>query len=266
MTGALRYEWMRIKTIGSTYWLFGIAVLLDVLITALIVWGLNSGLPDDMNVEEVTSFALTAGGSFVVIPVLVAPFCAVVGVLAIGHEYRYGTNKATLTAVPDRPAVLTAKLVVVAGWVVVTVGTVLLLNFLISALFLNVFDVSGETIRPLFLYLVYCLGFAVAGFAVAAIFRNQTGAMVAVLVWPLVIEPIVNGILSILGQINEGYASLANLLPASAGRRMMFDPYDLFAGFGEFDTWGILPSLLTYLVGIAVLLAAGVTLFIRRDA
>ena len=109
MTGALRYEWVRIRTIGSTYWFYGIAVGITVLITGLVIWGVNSSLPEDFNVEEATTWVVTGLGSGSFVPVLAAPFCAAVGVLAMGHEYRYGTNKATLTAIPDRSAVLTAK-------------------------------------------------------------------------------------------------------------------------------------------------------------
>ena len=45
-------------------------------------------------------------------PVLAAAFYAVIGVMSMGHEYRYGTNKATLTALPDRITVLVGKMVV----------------------------------------------------------------------------------------------------------------------------------------------------------
>lgn len=266
MTGALRYEWVRIKTIGSTYWFYGIALALTLLITIFVTWGVNSSVPEDFSLVEATTWVITGGASAVVIPVLAAPFCAAIGVLTLGHEYRYGTNKATLTAIPDRYAVLTAKLVVLTAWVLVTVGSILFVNFAIAGLFLNIFDVSGDTIRPVLLYVLYCLGFAYAGLGLSAILRNQTGAMVAVLVYPLVVEPIINGIMSLLGEVNQGFESLANLLPAAAGRRMMFSPFDEQAGFGQLDTWGIGPSALIFVIGVAITIAAGATLFVKRDA
>ena len=125
---------------------------------------------------------------------------------------------------------------------------------------------SGDTIRPVLLYVLYCLGFAYAGLGLSAILRNQTGAMVAVLVYPLVVEPIINGIMSLLGEVNQGFESLANLLPAAAGRRMMFSPFDEQAGFGQLDTWGIGPSALIFVIGVAITIAAGATLFVKRDA
>jgi ABC-type transport system involved in multi-copper enzyme maturation permease subunit len=266
MRGALRYEWVRISTIGSTYWFYGIALGLTLLITIFVTWGVNSAAPDDFTLVEATTWVITGGASAVIIPVLAAPFCAAIGVLTLGHEYRYGTNKATLTAIPDRYAVLGAKVAVLTLWVLVTVGSILLVNFAIAGLFLNIFDVSGDTVRPVLLYLLYCLGFAYAGFGLSAILRNQTGAMVAVLVYPLVVEPVVNGIMSLLGEVNEGFESLANFLPAAAGRRMMFSPFEEQAGFGQLDTWGVGPSVLMFVVGIALTVAAGATLFIKRDA
>ncbi len=268
MTGALRYEWLRIRTIASTYWFLGLAVGLTFLLTLLVIWGTNSGGPDDdFTWVEATTFVITGGASVSTIPVLVAPFCAAIGVLSIGHEYRYGTNKATLTAIPNRSAVLAAKLVVLTGWVLVTTVVSLLLNFAMAALFFEYFEVSGATVRPMLLYVVYCLGFAMAGFGMAAAFRNQTGAMVAVLVWPLVIEPVLSGILVVLGNFNDGFEGLSNVLPASAGRRMMFSPYETFAGFfGQVDTWGVSVSAITYLLGVAAVVAVGSTLFFRRDA
>jgi hypothetical protein len=254
------------RTIASTYWLFGIAVGLTFLLTVFVIWGVNTATPEDFTLVEATTWVITGGASAVVIPVLAAPFCAVVGVLAMGHEYRYGTNKATLTAIPDRPAVLAAKLTMVAAWTLLTTAVILAFNLAAAGLFLSVFDVSGETLRPVLLYVLYCLGFAFAGFGLAAVFRNQTGAMVAVLVWPLVVEPIINGILTLMGEINEGFAKVANVLPAAAGRRMMFDPYDDQAGFGQFDTWGVAPSAMVFVLGVAVVLAAGVALFVTRDA
>ena len=268
MIGALRYEFLRIRTVGSTYWFYGISVVLTTLLTLIIIWAVNTGGPDDdLSSSEVTTFVITGGASIATIPVLVAPFCAAMGVLAIGHEYRYGTNKATLTAIPDRYAVLAAKLVTLTLWVLATTLTVLLVNFTLSALFFDLFEVSISTWRPLIMYIVYCLGFTFAGFGLAAVFRNQTGAMVAALVWPLVFEPIVSGVVLVLSNFNDGLEQLSNFLPASAGRRMIFSPYDFFAGyFGEVETWGIAASFVTYLLGVLVVVVAGGAAFIRRDA
>lgn len=269
MTGALRYEVMRIRTIPSSYWLAGIAITITVGITLLLCWAVASG--DELQAEfagpEVTLWVVTGGATFAVMPVLAAALSAVIGAMSIGHEYRYGTNKATLTAIPDRVAVLAAKILVLTAWVTAIVVTILLINLFFVWLFVSDPELGSGVVRPLVNYWGYCVGFALAGFALSMIFRHQTGAVVAVLLWPFVLEPIINAVLTAIGEQSQaGLRELTNLLPASAGRRSMFYPYVDFAGFGEFDTWGVGASTLVFWVGVLILVGTGATLFIKRDA
>jgi ABC-2 type transport system permease protein len=266
MIGALRYESMRIRTIASSYWLSGIAIVLTAGITMLLALTVDAADIDDVAPAEVTTWVLTAGASFAIMPVLAAAFYAVIGVMAMGHEYRYGTNKATLSALPDRITVLVGKMIVLIVWITATVVATLIVTFLVTSVFFSDPDFSAAA-RPVFAYWSYSLGFGLAGFGLTAIFRNQTGAMVLVLIWPFVLEPIINGVLFALSQTSEGIGTLTNLLPAAAGRRSMFDPYvDLAGGFGELDTWGLGASFLVFWLGVLVLVVAGSVLFIRRDA
>ncbi len=127
---------------------------------------------------------------------------------------------------------------------------------------------SSEAWRPVLNYAGYCSGFALAGYALSAIFRNQVGAIVTVLLWPLVAEPILYGIAVGIAQAsNTGLGKLTNLLPASAGRRSMFDPYDLSVGYGtDISVWGIGTSTFVFWLGVLLVMAAGCTAFIKRDA
>ncbi len=269
MTGALKYEWTRIRTIASSYWMSGFAVVLSVGIALLIAVLSSAHDMQELNLAQFTSWVLTAGASFAGIPVLAAAFFAVMGAMTMGHEYRYGTNKATLTALPDRVAVYAAKCLILFVWVTVSVAAILLLNALVAALFMGNPQFSTDAIRPIVNYWGYCVGFAFAGLGLAAIFRNQTGAIVAVLVWPFVLEPIVYTVLGVIGERsnNAGMGAITNLLPASAGRRSIFDPYDIFAGFsGVIHTWGVGGSTLVFWIGILLVVGGGVTSFLLRDA
>lgn len=268
MTAALKYEWMRIRTIASTYWMSGMAIGLSLAIALLIALLSSAGEIDELNIAQFTSWVVTAGASFAGIPVLAAAFFATMGAMAMGHEYRYGTNKATLTALPDRVAVYAAKALVLVAWVSAVVATILLLDFAVAWLFMSDPEFSSEAIRPLVNYWGYCVGFALAGLGLSAVFRNQTGAIVAVLIWPYVIEPIIYGVLGTIGQAsNAGIGKITNLLPASAGRRSIFDPYELLAGFGgAIPTWGVGASTLVYWTGVLIVVGAGLALFMTRDA
>lgn len=268
MTGALKYEWIRITTIRSSYWMSAMALFFTVAISFVIAGFVSASDVSEMNIPQVTTYAVTGGVSGPIIPVMAAPFYAVMGAMAIGHEYRYGTNKATLTANPDRVAVLSAKLLVLLGWVFVVAAATLLVDLFVTWAFLDMANFESAIIRPMVNYVGYCLGFAVAGFALAAVFRNLTGAIVAVLTYPLVIEPIIYGVAVIVAQASSaGIGKITNLLPAAAGRRMLFDPYEIFAGFGsDIDVWGVGAASVTFYIGVAIVLVAGSAFFIRRDA
>ncbi len=274
--GALRYEWVRITSIRSSYWMSGLAVVLSAgvaIILCLVVNAANSAgdLGDLAGEATFSTWIVTAGASGPGMPILAAVFFAVMGCMAMGHEYRYGTNKATLTALPDRIAVLSAKSLVLAGWVAVTAVLILLVNAGLAWLFVDGISLDGDSLRPMVFFILYCVGFSLAGLMLSAITRNQVGSIVTVLVWPLVLEPIVFAILraTALSGSDIGLGKLANLLPASAGRRTMFRPFELFANLdvsSETTIWGLGASTVVFWVGIAILLVAGGTLFIRRDA
>lgn len=269
MTGALKYEWMRIRTIRSSYWMSALAIVLTCGITLLMAASVSaSDLGSDFDFYQVTTYIVLAGASGPVIPVMAAPFYAVMGVLAVGHEYRYGTNKATLSAIPDRIAVLSAKLVVLVAWVLASVVVTLLLSMAITWVFLDDPQWGSHLARPLLNYTGYCVGFAVTGMGLAALLRNQTGAIVAALTWPLVVEPIIYGVSVAIGEATGGgLGKLTNLLPASAGRRALFDPYEAFAGFGSsVDVWSVSAAVVVFWMGVGVALVAGVTSFVTRDA
>jgi ABC-2 type transport system permease protein len=268
MSGALKYEWVRIRTVASSYWMSAFAIVLSGAIAVLIAIFSSAPEVQRINVFQFTSWVLTAGASFSGIPVLAAAFFAVMGAMAMGHEYRYGTNKATLTALPDRVAVYVAKSAVLVGWVTVSVAVLIAVNFAAAGLFMTHPHFSTGMVRPLVDFWSYCVGMSLAGLSLAAIFRNQTGAIVAVLVWPYVVEPILYGVLTALGQASHVDLTLwTNLLPFSAGRRSIFDPYELIAGLGGVvDTWGVAASVLVFWIGIALILAGGVASFLRRDA
>lgn len=276
MIGALKYEWVRISSIRSSYWMSGLAIALSAgiaFILCLVVNAANSAgdLGELAGRSTYSTWIVTSGASGPAMPVLAAVFFAVMGCMAMGHEYRYGTNKATLTALPDRVGVLAAKSLVLSGWVAATALLILLLNAAIAWLFVDGMSLDGDSLRPLLFFILYCVGFGLAGLMLSALTRNQVGSIVAVLVWPLVLEPIVFAILraTALSGSDIGIGKLANLLPASAGRRTMFRPFELFANLdvsSETTIWGLGASTAVFWSGIAILVAIGGTLFLRRDA
>lgn len=273
MRGALRYEWNRIRSVRSTYWFSGMALGFSALIAFFIAVGFSA---NDLTNDGVSTFVqastlvVTAGGSIFIVPVLSAPFCGVIGAMAFGHEYRYGTIKQTLTAVPDRVHVFLGKLIVLVAWLLALMATIIVVNIGIGALLLDNFSLGREAVRPIVDFGLYNVAFGIAGFALAAILRNLAGALVAVLVYPFVVEPIAFNIFRLVHLGNLG--RLANLLPAAAGRRTLFSPYEFFANpLSDATTnvvrvWGVAASTAVFWSGMLIVVAVALALFLRRDA
>jgi hypothetical protein len=88
-------------------------------------------------------------------------------------------------------------------------------------------------------------------------------------VYPLVAEPIAYNILRV---VDVGTLSnMANLFPASAGRRTIYSPYELFANpindpSLSVHVWSLAASTLVFWIGMLVLLGVSFALFMKRDA
>src|SRR3546814_13451604 len=115
MIAALRYEWTRLTTLRSTWWITGLAITVGAGFTFLVAMMIRIFTPSELTGEvneDWSRFFLEAGMTQFsnVDPVfyLMAYAVAVLGILSWGHEYRHGMMRATLTAVPNRPAVWAA--------------------------------------------------------------------------------------------------------------------------------------------------------------
>ena len=95
MMHLLRAEWIKFRSVRSTWVLTGIAVVL-----ALVIAGIAASA-DDGSHRPVETLAVSSTFVFILLLVL--------GIQFIGQEYRFGTIRATFTAVPNRTRVLVAK-------------------------------------------------------------------------------------------------------------------------------------------------------------
>jgi hypothetical protein len=272
MKGALAYEWRRIISVRSTYWFSGMAIVFPALIALAIALSFSS---TDLTASGIATFfqastlVVTAGGSVVIVPVVSAAFCAVIGAMSFGHEYRYGTVRQTLIALPDRATEFIAKLAVLVCWLLVLMCTVALLDMAIGWLFLSGFHLGGSNVRPIVDFILYNVGFGIAGFSLAAIFRNLAGALVAVLVYPFVLDEFGYNLVRLIRV--DTLSRLANLFPASAGRRTIYSPFHVFAnpttdsGF-PLHVWGLAASTAVYWCGLLIIACIAFALFLTRDA
>jgi ABC-type transport system involved in multi-copper enzyme maturation permease subunit len=260
MSDALRYEWMRIRTLRSTYWLTGLGIL----ITAGIAFIVAMVTRNDPTTPVIVANVLLGGGEFATfIPVLMA----IMGVLAVGHEYRYGTIQPTLAAVPQRSRLLTAKIVVVALVALIVVAVSLAINTAIGVIFWGELpDLATEPLDEVIPgYFVMVLLWAILGIALAQLFRGVPSAIVVLLVTPLIVEGLITGLSTIPAL--DWLVPVVKFLPFTAGARLIATgTTDMGPGAPDFDFFDRWQSGGVFAVFTAIILAVAWYRFQTRDA
>lgn len=271
MSDALRYELMRLTTVRSTYWL--ILGTLGLYFVATMVVALIADSVDGIDGGFQASAAIiTLGASTGFAPLLMAYTLGIIGVLSMGHEYRHGMIRATLTAVPQRWAVVAAKIVTVTVVAALASLAALLIGAVNATLFAGQDVAVDADLRGLVLgTMIYTSLFALAGLAFAGLVRNQAGAIVLLLAMPVVIEPILRTILLIRAATAGEPGSLGTLaryLPFEAGGKLYTraDMSDLVDTLSGVEPLGSVGGGVCMAVFVAGLLALMTVQFIRRDA
>ena len=106
---ALHAEWTKLRTVSGPAWLLAGTIVLIVAVSAAATAAVKcpSGTACPVDTPKLSLTGIEFGQAVV----------AVLAVLVISGEYSTGMIRITLTAMPHRSAVLTAKAVVIAGLV-----------------------------------------------------------------------------------------------------------------------------------------------------
>jgi ABC-type transport system involved in multi-copper enzyme maturation permease subunit len=270
MIAALAYEWTRIRTIRSTYWLSVVALVFGVGLSFLVSMGLhfsmNSAQPP--RPSEVKGFGQGIATQFAVfgVPYFVAYILAMVAVFSWGHEYRHGMVRATLTALSSRTSSWVAKFVVVGVWVVGATLLTTLLSMLAGWFWLHGDGIpvfSGGTWGAVARAVLYALVFSWLAAAFTALVRNQTAALVLLFLWPLAVENVVSVVFTLVPALRD-HSELTRFLPFNAGGRIISQiPHaDGFLG----DPLSLPGAVLIFGGLTCAAMAASLALFHRRDA
>lgn len=272
MRSALAYEWVRLRTIRSTYWLIGLCWAFQFIITMIVAWRLPSAGRFSGG-ENTVANMITLGAASGIAPLLMAYVIGILGVFSMGHEYRHGMIRATLTAVPNRSAAFFAK-VITTGMVAAGVALGSIAIGLLSALIFGVgLPTAGQMGRLTLGIVLFTVFFTWTGFAYAAILRNQTAAVALLLLVPSVIESIIRAVVfAVKVGSNDptsrgGSVQILRLLPYDAGGQMYTRASvdDIFSILG-YTPFGPLGGGVVFGVFTAILLAGAYLLFLRRDA
>ena len=249
MTAALRAEVRKLLTTQVWFWLVLLALGLTVLVSCLFS-GFSQvedgGVPIEALLNAAISFAT-----------LIA---AVLGVIGITGEYRHLTATPTFLSVPRRGTVVVSKLLV-------HLVTGLLLGLLCVAAVVAVagpwlsargfeVDFGASSARRIMVGGILTVAiYGIIGVGVGALLRNQVAAVVGIVIYLFVAEPI----LSAIPKVQEAYPYLpggaASALTATSDPNVQ-SPVDLL------EPWqgGLL--LLAYGLVFAIL---GSWLTVRRD-
>jgi ABC-2 type transport system permease protein len=241
VSDALRAEWTKARTLGSTGWLLLAAVVLTVAVSAAVASA--TGCPSGGCAEDPARISLT--GIY-----LGQAVVAILAVLMVSSEYSTGMIRVTLAAMPRRITVLAAKAAVLTV-LVLACGAVAVLGCVLAGRLI----LSGHGIDPAHGYPPLSLGsapvlratagsvlyltlIALLALGAAAAVRDSATAIGTVL-GLLYLFPIVAAVLGgshlarLIQQIGPASAGLA--IQATTGLRNL--PIGPWAGLGVLAAW-----------------------------
>ncbi|MEV8252489.1 ABC transporter permease [Rhodoglobus sp. NPDC076762] len=268
----VRSEWIKLRTLRSTLWLFAIFVLLTVAFGLLMAVTFDTSGGPALDTETQKSFTVMVATLGVSFTQLVA---AVLGVLIVSGEYTTGMIRSTFAAVPKRlPAFFAKAFVLALATFVVSLGSIVA-TALITAPILAGQGVEGqlldgEVMRALVGGAGYLTLVALLAFGFGAILRNSAGGIATVLGLILVV-PTVLGILAAITQA-VWVQNLSAFLPSNAGALMYAIGDGSFMGGPPVPTGSDIITLdatqgfLVLVAWVVVLFIAAAALIKRRDA
>ncbi|HEY0373319.1 MAG TPA: ABC transporter permease subunit [Amnibacterium sp.] len=215
----VRSEWIKLRTLRSTWWCAAAIVVLSVLFALLIASFVNrdGAVLPTVQQDDTTVRVITVGTNFTQL------IAAVLGVLVISGEYGTGMIRSTFAAVPTRlPAVL-AKLAVLAVSMFVLGLVAAALALAASAGLLAGHHITPHVTdpsvwMPIVGSAVYLSLVAVLAFAVGALLRNTAGG-IATALGLLLVLPIIVGIAGALIQATW-IENVGAVLPSAAGAQL----------------------------------------------
>jgi len=249
MIHTIRSEWIKLRTVRSNVTTAIVAMVIPLAISLLSVTFMGEN-----NIDSGTLPGFIVGSGSVAVLLI-----GVIGVLCVTQEYSQGTIRLTLAATPSRARVYLAKAVVVATTGAVLTGTIVLVGNVVGSVIIGARDVpaldSNPDAAPAFLAMIL-MGAVVAllGMAIGALTRNPPSAITILVLWPLLVEGIVGGLLSLAFEDD-----IARWMPFQSGLNSMF----LELPEGGFGRWGSLGYFAAWVLLVMVLAERSLK---RRDA
>jgi ABC-2 type transport system permease protein len=195
MKDALRTEWIKLHTARSNLVLLILSVAVPIAFTILVATTVGKS-----DVKESERFSLLLAGATIGYLLI-----GVLGVLIIGQEFRHSTIRVTFTAEPRRTRVMVAKalVLVVTGLVVGVIATVFsyaIGNAILTTRGLDLTLKGSIQLRAMAGSVVLYALYGIVGLGLGSIIRAAAGAITLLIVWPVIVESIIRGLLPKIGK------------------------------------------------------------------
>jgi ABC-type transport system involved in multi-copper enzyme maturation permease subunit len=185
MKATLKAEFKKLFTVRSTYFILALVLLLVGFFGFYISgWHLNQ-----VDLLNPHALANDITGAISVVSV----FAALIAILLVTHEYRYNTIMYTLSLSNSRSKVLLSKILVVSGFAIVFTLFFGVMSPLVSLLGVHAHHLHlvPQTLHYSSLFwrgLFFGWGYTMAGLVIAALIRNQVGAIITLFIAPGTVE------------------------------------------------------------------------------
>ncbi|QES52107.1 ABC transporter permease [Streptomyces venezuelae] len=263
-------EWIKLWSLRSTSWVLGVGALAVIGINvnsaasnADRLAGLPGQLPAEPGIPDLPEFRFDPMHTAFVDPAwqLLLIITAAVGAIAVFGEYTSGLIRTTFAAVPDRRAVVAAKVTVISAVMLALGALVSGASFGLTQMLLR--DHGGLSLGdPGALRAVAAAALlaplsALIGMAVGATFRHAAGSIVAAIALLLLLPALLQG------DRYRWVKEMGNAMPLSAWRRLVTNP-ERAGSFGKYpltvtEAWMVYGAWATVAVAVAVLVVR------RRD-
>lgn len=250
--GAVRSEWLKLRTLRSTWWITALAVVLMAGIALLGTWSLSTFIDADPEGASQAMGVMPNGAEFATSGSLFGQLVlAVLGVLVVTNEYASGMVRSTFAAVPRRTPVVLAKVVVLSLVAIVTSALAVGASALVSAPFFDTLNVelpldSTDTWQILGGTVLFLTLIALMAFGFGLLLRHTAGAIFLVVaiafVVPIVLQAFQTDLIQNINKFLPMNASTAFMTTtdASAGGMTLLEPW---AGLAVMVAWAVVPII-----------------------
>lgn len=257
----VRAEWIKLTTLRSTWWSFGLVAGISIGLSVLMTASINSFLGDaaPMDVAERNQQALMVVLFSTVLTQLLA---VIIGAISVTGEYSTGMIRSTLTAAPQRVSSLLAKALVIGVSLFVSTIVVFAVAALVTGplLVTGALDLSdpGSSIMPMLGASFYLAIVAIVGVGIGFIIRNGPGSLASG-IGLIFVAPLIVGFFPRIPDL-EWLHTAASYLPSNAGQSLFM------GGPMSGDPLETAPALITLVIWAVAALAGGITVLKSRDA